>query len=39
MNDHPGRLVNDDDRGVFIKNGEGKGFRLERKRLGLGKNS
>jgi hypothetical protein len=36
MDNHSGRLVNDDEERVLIQDGQGKGFWLERKRFRWG---
>ena len=39
MDHHAGTLVDDDEGGVFVKNGERERFGFDRKRLGLGKDT
>jgi hypothetical protein len=39
MDDHSRRFIDDDDRGVFVKNGQGKGFWHKEKGLRFGKDS
>jgi hypothetical protein len=39
MDDHSCRLINDDDRWIFIEDGEWKGLRFQREGLGLRKGS
>jgi hypothetical protein len=39
MDDHSLRFIDDDDRAILIKDGKRKRFRVQRKGLGLGKDS
>lgn len=39
MDHHAGRLVDDNEGGIFVKNGERERFGFDRKRLGLGKDT